>query len=108
MHEGKVRYLGHSNFSGWQIAHAEWTARTRGFERFVSAQNEYSLLERGSRRDLVPALQEYGIGLLPFFPLAQRPADRQVPRGEEPPEGSRLQRWGMQAQRRATWTGSSG
>src|SRR5579875_259975 len=55
VHEGKVRYLGSSNFAGWQVAEAEWTARTRGLTRFVSAQNEYSWLERDVETDLVPA-----------------------------------------------------
>src|SRR6476660_7798557 len=68
---GKVRYVGSSNFDGWQVAEAEWTARTRGLARFVSAQNEYNLLERGIEADLVPALEHYGIGLLPYFPLAR-------------------------------------
>src|SRR6201999_2758962 len=62
VHAGKVRYLGSSNFTGWQIADAEWVARTRGHERFVSAQNEYSWLHREIEADVVPALQEYGIG----------------------------------------------
>jgi aryl-alcohol dehydrogenase-like predicted oxidoreductase len=70
VHEGKVRYLGHSNFSGWQTADAEWVARTRHLERFISAQNEYNLLERTIEADLVPALEKYEIGLLPYFPLA--------------------------------------
>ena len=54
--EGKVRYLGSSNFAAWQVADAEWTARTRGLERFVSAQNEYSWLHREAEADLLPAL----------------------------------------------------
>src|SRR5450631_3262261 len=57
VHEGKVRYIGSSNLKGWQIADAEWIARTRGFERFVSSQNEYSLLERGIETNVVPALE---------------------------------------------------
>ena len=65
VHAGKVRYLGSSNVSGWQIADAEWTARTSGFERFVSVQNEYSLLERGIEDEVIPACEEYGIGVLP-------------------------------------------
>src|SRR3984957_1071281 len=65
VHEGKVRYLGHSNFSAWQTADAEWVARTRNLERFISAQNEYSWLERSIEDDLVPALQHYEIGMLP-------------------------------------------
>src|SRR5690348_41571 len=68
--EGKVRYIGHSNFRAWQTADADWIARTRDLERFVSAQNEYSLLERTVERELVPALERFGLGLLPYYPLA--------------------------------------
>jgi aryl-alcohol dehydrogenase-like predicted oxidoreductase len=93
VHEGKVRYLGHSNFSGWQVADAEWTARTRNLERFISAQNEYSLLERGIEADLVPALERYEIGLLPFFPLASGLLTGKYRRGEGAPQGSRIQAW---------------
>ncbi len=67
---GKVRYVGSSNYSGWQVADAAWTARTAGTTPFVSAQNEYSLLERRIEADLVPACAQYGVGLLPYFPLA--------------------------------------
>lgn len=88
--EGKVRYVGCSNFTGWQVAHAEWTARTRGFEHFVSAQNEYNLLDRSVERDLVPALREYGMGLLPYFPLASGLLTGKYRRGQEPPAGTRL------------------
>ena len=95
VHEGKVRYIGHSNFSGFQTAHAEWVARTRGVERFISAQNEYSLLKTRAETELVPALQEYGIGLLPYFPLASGLLTGKYRRGEELPEGSRLKLWGM-------------
>ena len=95
VHEGKVRYVGHSNFSGFETAHAEWTARTRGFERFISAQNEYSLLKTRVETELVPALQEYGIGMLPFFPLASGLLTGKYTRGEDHPEGSRLKMWGM-------------
>jgi aryl-alcohol dehydrogenase-like predicted oxidoreductase len=87
---GKVRYLGSSNFSGWQVADAEWTARTRGYERFVSAQNEYSWLHREAEDDLVPALEQYGIGLLPYFPLANGLLTGKYRRGEPAPEGTRL------------------
>jgi aryl-alcohol dehydrogenase-like predicted oxidoreductase len=91
--QGKVRYLGHSNFSGWQAADAEWIARTRNLERFISAQNEYSLLARGIEADLVPALERFGIGLLPFFPLASGLLTGKYRRGEAAPEGSRIQVW---------------
>jgi len=95
--EGKVRYLGSSNFTGWQVADAEWTSRTRGHERFVSAQNEYNVLKRDVEDDLVPALEQYGIGLLPFFPLASGLLSGKYRRGEAPPEGSRIQAWGRES-----------
>jgi aryl-alcohol dehydrogenase-like predicted oxidoreductase len=68
--EGKVRYIGHSNLAGWQIADAEYTARLAGHPRFISAQSEYSLLERGVEAEVLPAVNHYGLGFLPFFPLA--------------------------------------
>ena len=68
--EGKIRYIGCSNFAAWQVAEAELTARARGTERFISAQNEYSMLRRrGVEPELLPALERYDIGLLPYFPL---------------------------------------
>lgn len=67
--EGKVRYIGHSNLSGWEIAEAEFTARLGGYPKFVSAQNEYSLLVRDAEREVLPAVNRYGLGFLPFFPL---------------------------------------
>jgi aryl-alcohol dehydrogenase-like predicted oxidoreductase len=88
--EGKVRYVGSSNLAAWQVADAEWLARTRGSERFVSAQNHYSLLDRGVEADLVPACERYGIGLLPYFPLANGLLTGKYRRGEAPPEGTRL------------------
>ncbi|MGA4789755.1 aldo/keto reductase [Nocardia sp. AB354] len=97
VHEGKIRYLGHSNFTGWQTADAEWTARTRRLERFISAQNEYSLLRRGIEADLVPALEHYGIGLLPYFPLASGLLTGKYKRGVPAPEGSRIQAWGRES-----------
>jgi aryl-alcohol dehydrogenase-like predicted oxidoreductase len=95
--EGKVRYLGSSNFAGWQVAEAEWTSRSRHLERFVSAQNEYSWLERGIETELVPALQHYGVGLLPFFPLASGLLTGKYRRGEAAPQGSRIQAWNRES-----------
>jgi aryl-alcohol dehydrogenase-like predicted oxidoreductase len=88
--EGKVRYIGHSNFSGWQTADADWTARTAGLTRFISAQNHYSLIERGVEAELVPACTRFGLGLLPFFPLANGLLTGKYKRGEAAPEGTRL------------------
>ncbi|TBN56326.1 aldo/keto reductase [Glaciihabitans arcticus] len=67
--EGKVRYIGHSNLAGWQIAEAEYLAAIGGHPKFVSAQNEYSLIVRDAEREVLPAVNEYGLGFLPFFPL---------------------------------------
>jgi len=67
--EGKIRYIGHSNLAGWQVAEAEFTARLASHPRFVSAQNEYSLLVRDAEEEVLPAVNAYGLGFLPFFPL---------------------------------------
>ena len=67
--EGKVRYIGHSNLAGWQIAEAEFTARMNGHPPFISSQNEYSLLVRDAEDEVLPAVNAYGLGFLPFFPL---------------------------------------
>ncbi len=67
--EGKVRYIGSSNFAAWQVADAEYTARVNGLTRFISATNEYNLLWRDAERELLPALGAYGIGFIPYFPL---------------------------------------
>jgi aryl-alcohol dehydrogenase-like predicted oxidoreductase len=90
---GKVRYLGNSNFSGWQIADADWTARSRGLGRFVSAQNDYSLLERRVEAEVLPACERFGLGMLPFFPLASGLLTGKYRRGEPPPEGTRFAAW---------------
>jgi aryl-alcohol dehydrogenase-like predicted oxidoreductase len=87
---GKVRYLGNSNFAGWQIADADWTARTTGRTPFISAQNEYSLLNRGVEADVLPACEHFGLGFLPFFPLASGLLSGKYRRGEKPAEGTRL------------------
>ncbi|MFC5999139.1 aldo/keto reductase [Quadrisphaera sp. GCM10027208] len=88
--EGKVRYIGSSNFAGWQVVDADWTARTAGLTRFVSAQNEYSLLKRDAERELVPALERTGGGLLPFYPLASGLLTGKYRRGQGAPAGTRL------------------
>lgn len=67
--EGKIRYIGHSNFSGWQIAEAHYVAAQRSGIPFISAQNHYSLLARAAEREVLPAVERYGIGFFPFFPL---------------------------------------
>ena len=88
--EGKVRYLGHSNFTGWQIADAAHVAGVAGLVPFVSAQNHWSLLERGAEAEVVPAARHFGLGVLPYFPLANGLLTGKVRRGQAPPPGSRL------------------
>jgi aryl-alcohol dehydrogenase-like predicted oxidoreductase len=85
--EGKVRWIGSSNFSAEQIEVAEETAGERGLTRFVSAQNEYSLVERDAEDDLLPACVAAGIGFLPYFPLASGLLTGKYRRGEEATEG---------------------
>ncbi len=88
--QGKVRYLGHSNFAGWQLAEAAGAARELGTTGFVSAQNHWSLLERGIQAEVVPGALHYGLGVLPYYPLANGLLTGKVRRGLPPPEGSRL------------------
>ncbi len=116
--EGKVRYVGCSNLAGWQIADADWIARTSGFERFVSAQNRYSLLDRSLEADVVPAAEHFGLGVLPYFPLeyglltGKYHRDQEAParlarprrarrRGSRTPTGTGSRRW-RSTPRRAT------
>lgn len=97
--QGKVRAIGNSNYSGWQIADADWTARTNGLNRFVSAQNLYSLLDRRVERELVPACQRFELGLLPYFPLASGMLTGKYQRGTEPQQGTRLAAFGERGRR---------
>jgi aryl-alcohol dehydrogenase-like predicted oxidoreductase len=88
--EGKVRYLGHSNFSGWQLADAAHLAARNGQTPFVSAQNHWSLLERGTEAEVVPAARHFGLGVLPYFPLANGLLTGKVRQGQAIPSGTRL------------------
>jgi len=97
--EGKVRYIGHSNFSGWRIAEAEHAADG---VRFVSAQNQYSLLARAAEREVLPAAARYGLGFLPFFPLHNGLLTGKF-RRDGGPEGSRIMRQRPHLWRDAPW-----
>ena len=88
--EGKVRYIGHSNLSGWQLADAAHTAVAAGRTPFISAQNHWSLLERSAEREVVPAALHFGLGVLPYFPLANGMLTGKVRRGQGVQEGTRL------------------
>jgi aryl-alcohol dehydrogenase-like predicted oxidoreductase len=88
--EGKVRYVGNSNYAGWQIAAAAAAARTLGVPPFISAQNHWSLLERAAEAEVVPAAIHFGLGVLPYFPLANGLLTGKIRRGQEAREGTRL------------------
>jgi aryl-alcohol dehydrogenase-like predicted oxidoreductase len=87
--QGKIRYVGCSNLAAWQVVEAWWTAKTEHLVAFASCQDEYSLLVRDIEKELVPAIQAYRMGLLPFFPLASGLLTGKYRRGEETP-GTRL------------------
>jgi aryl-alcohol dehydrogenase-like predicted oxidoreductase len=90
--QGKVRYVGNSNFAAWQAVEAAWTARHHNLDRFVSCQNEYSLIKRDIEVELVPAMQACGLGLLPYFPLAAGLLTGKYQRQAPPPQGTRFGR----------------
>ena len=87
---GKVRYIGCSNFAAWQVADAMWTADDRHLTPFISCQDELSLLVRGAEKELLPAARRFGLGLLPYFPLASGMLTGKYQRNAVMPEGARL------------------
>lgn len=95
--QGKVRYVGCSNFAAWQISEAAWTARVHHLNPFISAQNRYSLLTRELEKELVPAASAHGLGIIPYFPLESGLLSGKYRPGQEPPAGSRLAKWGQWA-----------
>lgn len=99
---GKVRYIGASNLPAWQVADAQWIARELGTNRFISSQDEYSLIKRDAERELIPSLQHFEIGLLPFFPLANGLLTGKYQRGSAAPEGTRLAKASNLAERYLT------
>jgi len=90
VHEGKIRYVGHCNLAGWQIADASWTAQSEHVAAPVSAQNHYSLLEREAEREVLSACRRFDVGLLPYFPLANGLLTGKYHRQSVPPPNSRL------------------
>jgi aryl-alcohol dehydrogenase-like predicted oxidoreductase len=93
VHEGKVLYIGSSNLTTWQVVEADWTARSAAggrFERFVSAQNYYNLLQRRAERELLPVCEAYGVGFLPYFPLENGLLTGKYRRDQPTPSGTRL------------------
>ena len=90
VHSGKVRYLGCSNYTAWQMVESIWTAKAQNLYNYCCVQPEYSLVVRDVERELVPATKQYGMSLIPFFPLASGFLTGKYSQGEEPPEGTRF------------------
>lgn len=87
---GKVRYVGASNFTGWQIVKAAWLAAAQGFEPLVSLQPQYSMIERNVEREVVPACLDAGLGIIPWGPLGQGFLTGKYRPDEPPPAGTRI------------------
>ncbi|HEU0168982.1 MAG TPA: aldo/keto reductase [Chloroflexota bacterium] len=88
--EGKVCYIGACNQASWQVVEAYWTAKELGINHFIANQTHYSLLERGAEKEQLPASAKYGIGVVPFYPLANGLLTGKYERGKDAPAGSRL------------------
>ncbi len=86
---GKVRYIGASNFAAWQLIHANSVAEINGWTRFVAIQPHYHMFERSIESELIPACQYFGLGILPYFPLAGGFLTGKYQRGAPAPAGSR-------------------
>jgi aryl-alcohol dehydrogenase-like predicted oxidoreductase len=91
--QGKVRYAGCSNFPAWKVVEAIWVSKHFGLNRFISCQDEYSLLFRNIERELIPAMKDYGLGLLPYFPLASGMLTDKYKKDEPPVQGTRFEFW---------------
>jgi aryl-alcohol dehydrogenase-like predicted oxidoreductase len=88
--DGKVRYIGCSNFAAWQVARAVETSGTFGLERMISTQSEYNVLSRAAERELVPCCLEYGVGIMAYHPLDSGFLTGKYRKGQPPPDQSRL------------------
>ena len=91
---GKVRYIGSSNFAGWQFVESAFLAKERNLAPFITAQNHYNLLDRKIEHELVPAVKKYGGSILPYFPLASGLLTGKYERGKPVPNDRRLAMWG--------------
>lgn len=102
VHQGKVRYIGCSNLAAWQMVEALWTSRHFNLNAFVSVQAEYSVIVREIEREMLPAIQAHGMGLLPYFPLASGLLTGKYTRNAPPPADTRFAAWQRLGDRYAT------
>ncbi|MFM2247312.1 MAG: hypothetical protein RL071_3386 [Pseudomonadota bacterium] len=93
VHQGKVRYIGASNYAAWRLMDSLWTSETHGLARFIALQMQYNLVERNLEWELIPACKRFGLGVIPWSPLAGGFLSGKYRRDQPPPEGSRLARW---------------
>ena len=100
--QGKVRYAGCSNYTGYRLAESLWAADRRDLHRYESVQLQWSLIERGAEREVLPACREFGVGVLVWSPLARGLLSGKYQRSQPPPSGSRLEAW------QDTWKKQSG
>jgi aryl-alcohol dehydrogenase-like predicted oxidoreductase len=100
--EGKINYFGASNYAAYRLVESLWEADRAGTNRFVTLQAQYSLIERGLEYEHIPALRRFGLGLLPWSPLAGGFLSGKYRREEVPPEGSRFAKWKDRFDKRAT------
>ena len=91
LHQGKVRYISCSNFTPWQVCEAVWTARSLKLDSFVCVQFQYNLLARRIEQEMMPFCQAYGLGIIPYFPLANGFLTGKYRPGQPPPQGTRLE-----------------
>lgn len=100
--QGKVVYIGASNYAAYRLVGSLWTSKTERLSRFVTLQALYNLVQRDLERELVPACRDYGLGILPWSPLASGFLSGKYRKGQPAPEGSRLERWGKTYEQLAT------
>jgi aryl-alcohol dehydrogenase-like predicted oxidoreductase len=91
--QGKVRYVGCSNYTGYRLVESFWASEKTGSHRYESVQLQWSLLERGAEREVVPACRQFGAGVLVWSPLASGFLSGKYKRGQAAPEGARLTEW---------------
>ena len=91
--QGKIRYIGCSNFSGWQLVESRWKAEIFGLDNFISAQNGYSVINREIENDLTYLAQKYSVGILPYFPLESGLLTGKYKYKQTPKKGTRLSAW---------------
>lgn len=96
---GKARYIGCSNLSAWKLVEAQWISKTEHLHPFIVSQNEYSLAQREADKSLIPALDDYGVALMPYAPLANGLLTGKYSSAKPAPEDSRLGKnmWNMAA-----------